>query len=306
MTVPVTTEPPVPTTAPARDDGGTPTPDGPAPETAFVTTGTDLVEIDVATGTVLRVVEEFFNGDGVFRGGLRLTSDRRSAYFNEGYEDSWYGCESSKGSIGRIDLVSGDIDRVATGSWVGLSTDGTRLAYVTSDLCLPDPEQPDLWVLTPADRVVVETVGGVVQYVTASPPDSYDAPTAIDWAGFGGDDLLVLTAAGDLHRIPPDGAPVVQDNPIVGSGLAVLPVGMLGGRLLAIELGDEGSADLQLIDLVTGTVTPLASAESFMSAGISEGGHVAVVAFSDVTVVPGAPVTVVTPPPDDSYFDIDW
>ncbi|HSJ90424.1 MAG TPA: hypothetical protein VK917_00055, partial [Ilumatobacter sp.] len=295
-----TTEPPPPT-----DFGPAPTP----PPLAYASGDVDLVEIDVATGAVTRTVTELFNGDGVFRGNLRLAPDGASIWFSEGYEDGWYGCESSVGSVGRVDVATGAIEIVGAGSGPDPSPDGAFVAYRSSQLCLPDPENPANWVLTPYDRVVVRDLaaGTPQEFVTNPAPTDYGSPSQVTWAGYAGDGgLLVLTADGQLRRIDTAGSTVLQDHPVVVSEVRGDPVGVTESALVTVDVGTEGSADLYAIDLASGGAVLLATSEGFLTAGVAANGAIVVAGFTDVTVEPGAPVTVLTAPDGGTFFDLDW
>lgn len=279
------------------------------PESAFVAADQALLEVDVASGAVDRVLDEFFTGDGVFRGELRLTPDRSTLWYSEGYEDGWYGCDSSVGSFGRVDVASGSSEVVGTGVGPEPSPDDALVAYVTTELCLPDPENPEFWVLTPYDRAVVRdvTTGEEREFVTDPAPDDYSSPSQVEWAGFRPNGrLLVLTTDGQLRLVDVDGSSVLQDHPVLLDDVRGFPVGTTRGALVTVDFGDEGSADLYSIDTATGAATLLASSEGFMTAGVSFDGAIVVTAFADVTVEPGAQVTVLTPPDDATYYDVDW
>lgn len=287
--------------------------DGPAPDapaTAVVADDRRLVEIDIATGEVDRVIDEAFNGDGVFRGELRLSSDRSTVWFSEGYEDGWFGCDSSVGSFGRVDMASGEREVLGAGVGPEPSPDGSLVAYVTSELCLPDPENPEIWVLTPYDRVVVRDLatGDEREFVTDTPPDDYDSPGQIEWAGFRPNGrLLVLTTDGALRLVDLDGSDVLQDHPVISDDVRGFPVGTTpGGGLVTVDFGDEGSADLYSVDVATGDAALLATSEGFVTAGVAPSGAVVASGFTDVEVAPGAPVTVLDAPADTTYYDVDW
>ena len=292
------------TAAPATSTtvpGPAPTP----PAVAYASGEAALVELDAATGEVTRTLAELFNGDGVFRGSLRLAPDGATLWFSEGYEDGWYACETSIGSFGRVDVATGALEILGVGSGVEPSPDGTLVAYLTSDQCLPDPENPDLWVLTPYDRVVVRDVatGTEQEIVTEPAPTEPDAPSRIEWAGFAPDGgLLVRTADGDVRRVDPAGPPVLQDHPVVLSDVRGSPAGTTAGALITVDLGDEGSADLYAVDLDSGGATLLASSEGFVTAGVAASGAIVAAGFGEIEVEPGAPVTVL----DGTYYDIDW
>ena len=313
-TVPVTTAPPTtapPTTAPPTTAPPTTVPPPPAaenPATFFATTDLGLVEVDVASGTIVATVDDFFNGDGLFRGNIRLTPGRETIYFSEGYEDSWYACESSVGAIGSIDVATGTIENLTGGTTAELSPDGSKLIFIDSEVCLPDPEAPELWVLTPYDRAVVRdlTTGTDTVYPSATPPDVYDAPTSVRWADMHADgSLLVQLGSGDVHRIPAGATGVIQDFPVAFTTDA-LPWDVVGDRIIATVYGAEGSSDLVSIDIATGTTTPLASAEVYMAVGVGDEGQLIAVADSPIEVEPGVALTIVDLPPDGYYYDLDW
>jgi hypothetical protein len=297
-----TTEPPATSTTVA---GPAPTP----PAIAYVAADTDLLEIATADSAVTRTVVEFFNGDGVFRGNLRLAPDGATIWFSEGYEDSWYGCDTSVGSFGRVDVASGAVEILGTGWGAEPSPDGAQVAYLDSDLCLPDPEAPEFWVLTPYDRVVIrDLAAGTEQEIVTDPaPADAVAPSQITWVGYTTDgELLVLTADRQLRLVDPAGSGVLQDHPVVLPELRGLPAGTTDGALITADRGDEGSTDVYAIDPSSGGATLLASSEGFVSVGVAPSGAVVVAGFSDVTVEPGAPVTVLTAPEGSTYFDVDW
>lgn len=303
-TVTTTTTAPAPTTS--VPPGSTPVP---APSTAFMVADTDLLEIDVASGEALRTIVEFFSGEGVFRFGMDPTADRTAIWFSEAYEDSWFGCQTSIGSVGRLDPASGAVEIVDVGSGPSLSPNEELVAYLSSGLCLPDPDNPEFWVLTPYDRVVVRRIesGEIREFVTADVPDAYGHPGSVDWAGFSpGGNLLVLTADGVLRNVDVNGSTTIQDHPVVLSEVTGFPVAATADALLTIDFGDEGSSDLYSVDAGSGAPTLLASTEGFMAVAVSEGGHIAAASFDTVTVAPGADVTVLVAPGDAFVDDIAW
>lgn len=298
---PTTTAPPTSTTVP----GPAPTP----PTIAYAVGETDLVEVDVAAGEITRTVAERFTGEGVFRGSLRLTPDGGTLWYSEGYEDGWFGCESSVGSIGRVDLATGEVTKHAAGSGVEIAPDGARIAYLASDLCLPDPENPESWVLTPYDRVVVaDPAAETEQEIVSEPaPDADDAPTAVTWAGFTPNGrLLVLTADRRLRRVDLDGPAVLQEHPVVVEDVRGLPVGTTKGAVITVDVGDEGSTDVYAIDLASGGASLLATSEGFVTVGVAANGAILAAGFARVDVEPGAPVTVLTAPDGVAFFGVEW
>jgi hypothetical protein len=281
-----------------------------APATVVATDATDLIEIDVRTGAIVRTVTTDFNGGGVFRGDLRLSGDRAAIWFSEGYEDGWYGCDSSIGSIGRVDVATGAFEVLGLGTGPEPSLDGRSVAYRSSELCLPDPENPDLWVLTPYDRVVVRLLesGEELEFVTAETPDRWDSPGAVAWGGFdAGGNLLVLLADGRLFGVELDGPGVIQDHPMIVPAVIGAPVGVFGGTLFTVDLGDEGSADVYAIDLASGAADRIVASEAYLAVGLDpETGYVVVNGADEVRVTVDAPVGVLESPDGRLLYDVDW
>lgn len=313
-TIPTTTEP-APTTVPVAPPPTVPPTTAPAvtvptPASAFVVAEPALLEIDVATTEIVATVNELFTGDGVFRGSLRVSPDRSAIYFSEGYEDSWYQCDTSIGMIGRIDVATGEVTMLGSGIGLELSPDGSRTVHLGSETCVPDPEAPDLWVLTPYDRVVVTDVasGSASTYVTATPPTDYGSPTAVDWADLTDDgSLLVLTVAGDVHRIPAGATGAIQDFPVVATlDDTTLPIEVIGDEMMSIVFGFEGSTDVIAVSLADGSRRLLASSETSMAVGVSADGAILATSSTPVTVYPGAQVTVLELGEDEFVLDLDW
>ena len=172
-----------------------------------------------------------------------------------------------------------------------------------------DPELPELWVLTPSDRVVVRRLdtGEEREFVTDTPPDGYDAPSAVLGAGFTpGGGLLVLLGDGRLINVDIDGSGIIQDHPVALPEVLGYPVAATAEALITLLFGDEGSSDVFSIDLASGVPTLLASAGAFIAVGVSADGQIAASSFEPVTVAPGAEVTVVEPAGDPFVYDLDW
>lgn len=304
-TAPPTTAPPTTTTPPTTAPPVT----APTPATAYVTADDALIEVDATTGATVRLLEQYFSGEGVFRGGLRLSPDRSTIWFSEGYEDGWFGCETSIGSFGRIDAATAEIEMLGVGSFVEPSADGALIAYLSSSLCLPDPQQPEFWVLTPYDRVVVRDLatGEEREFVTDTPPDGYTAPSTVDGAWFSpAGNLFVLVGDGRLFDVDIDGSGVIQDHPVALADVSGGPVAATADALLIAEFGDEGGTDLFSVDPGSGEATLIASAGAYMAVGVSADDKIVVASFEPITVTPGAAVTVVELPDDPFVYDIDW
>lgn len=315
-TAPATTEPPATTAPPTTAPPATTAPPttappvtAPGPATAYATADEALIEVDAATGATVRLLEEYFSGEGVFRGGLRLSADRSTIWFSEGYEDGWFGCETSIGSFGRIDASTGESELLGVGSFVEPSADGEMIAYLSSSLCLPDPQQPDFWVLTPYDRVVVRDLatGEEREFVTDTLPDDYTSPGTVEGAWFSpGGTLLVLVGDGRLFEIDLDGSGVIQEHPVVLGDVSGSPVAATADAILTVDFGDEGGTDLFSVDPGTGESTLIASAGAYMAVGVSADDRIVVASFEPITVTPATAVTVIELPGDPFVYDIDW
>lgn len=261
------------------------------------------------TGETVRVIDDFFEGDGVFRAGLRFSPDRSTIWFSEGYEDNWFSCGTSVGSWGRVDAATGEVEVIGAGASPEPSANGEFVAYVTSSLCLPDPENAEFFVLTPADRVVVRqlSTGEEREFVTDTPPDSYDSPGVVEGGWFSpGGSLLVLLGDGRLFNVDLEGPEVIQEHTVALAEVTGFPAAATADDLLSVVFGDEGSTDLVAIDAASGEQRLLASSGAYMAVGVSADDQIIVSALEPVTVTDGAAVTVLEVPGDVFVFDIDW
>ncbi len=128
---PTTTPSPAVTHSPTPQPTPSPSPTTPpapaAPPSAVALTGAgNLVEIDPASGTVLRTVAS----DPNWHGPVALTPDRRFVYLTEqdNHDLSW------KPDLVRVTMADGAVETVATlANQAAVSPDGTRLAYVADD-----------------------------------------------------------------------------------------------------------------------------------------------------------------------------
>ncbi len=116
----------------------------------------ELIEIDLAVGETLGTLTRI-DIEARTLGPLQLNWDGTAVYFSELVEDFWFSCDSAGGAIRRVDLASGVNEVVAQGTEPRISPDGTRLAYLTSSQCLPDPTGGD-FVLSIVDTVVVRDI----------------------------------------------------------------------------------------------------------------------------------------------------
>ncbi|MFV1989410.1 MAG: hypothetical protein ACC652_01560, partial [Acidimicrobiales bacterium] len=111
-----------------------------------------LVLVDVETGETL--YSKRLNDGGMFADNISLSPDATTAYYDVSWEDSWYNCETSVGEVNSLVLDgAGEPTSLVPGAdWTfALTTDFA--AYVTSNRCIPDPEQPDDWVIVFFDTI---------------------------------------------------------------------------------------------------------------------------------------------------------
>lgn len=265
--------------------------------TAVALVGQDLVEIDTATGAVLRTFKEFFSGDGVYRGGFQLSPDRQYLYFSEGWEDSWYSCEASPGSVGRINLATGEILDLWTGTGIALSPDGNFAAYLESSQCLPDPEEPDMWVMTPYDTVVVVDLRIMEPAMMNSQalPTAYDDPNSLRAVAFHPDgDVVVLGQDGVVYKAPMGSANPIQSHPQLLSGITAYSATVAGSSLLTVEwITGADEIELKSHDLTTGAVSLLLTASSWIEVGVDPSGEI--IAATEDQVFPSLSGPVTTP-----------
>ncbi|MDH3261366.1 MAG: hypothetical protein OEM84_10395 [Acidimicrobiia bacterium] len=229
---------------------------------AMLIDGQALVIVDVATGDRLKVIDPYFSGEGMGIGRMALTPDASALFYSVGFEDSWYSCESSVGQVWRLDLVFGTIATVASGNAPAVSPDGRWMAVLNSEQCLPDPENPDFWVLTPFDTVVLYNLatGWPVEtrrWSVASAPTSYEDARMITWVDWRADSqaLLAMNNAGDLFTVALDHEGSLNAGVPVVEGINGYPQALIGDTLYVTrdDTPEEwGGFDLIGVDLATG------------------------------------------------------
>jgi len=233
-----------------------------ADDHALLIDGQALVVVDVATGERLKVFDPYFNGDGMGVGRMALTPDASALYYGVGFEAGWYACDSSRGQVWRLDLAFGTVTIVASGHTPAVSPDGRWMTVLLSEQCLPDPEAPDLWVLTPTDTVVLYnlTTGLPVEagrWSVGLPPTSYEDPHMVVWVDWRADSqgLLMVNNAGNVFEVSLGGRAILDAGPPVVEGVNGYPLALVGDTLYISrdETPDEwGGFDLIAVDLATG------------------------------------------------------
>jgi hypothetical protein len=229
---------------------------------AMMIDGEALVIVDVTTGERLKEFDPDFSGDGMWVGRMSLTPDAQALYYDVGWEDSWYWCDTSQGQVERFSLEFGTISTVGLGFSPAVSSDGQWLAVLIAEQCLPDPEEPDLWVITPTDTVVLYSLASgwpeeKRRWRVESVPASFDDPTMITWVDWRADSraLVVMNNAGNLYQIPLDHQGPLDAGPPVVEAINGFTQALIGNTLYVTrdETPEEwGGFDILAVDLTTG------------------------------------------------------
>ncbi len=253
---PVTTAPSGQTTLTTETESATTVPSVAQVGTVAVLVENYLVLVDVATGETSYSKE--VSGGGQFADNLSLSPDGTTAYYDISWEDFWYSCEASVGEVDSLvmDGTSEPVPLVFGADWTfALTTDFA--AYVTSNRCIPDPEQPDDWVIVYFDTVGLVDIVTLVE--TDLPLDLAENVELVDITFDMERNLLVLTTDGDLFRVGPEQLTVAEAPSVAVSGIAdgydrwkLLGISdVLGGTILAAfsdtrakayAIGEDGSA----------------------------------------------------------------
>jgi hypothetical protein len=272
-----------------------------------------LTVVDIDTGGVAHEVTDFYAGGGIFPGSLELGTDGTGAYFGVGFEDYWYSCDTSAGRIDYVDLTTAERTEVAQGVSPRLSPDGTRLAYVASSNCIPDPDR-DNEVIAFFDTVaVLDLVNGRTQTWGPSPgialsPESSIASLAWDADG---DRLFVAMEEGSLRVVDTGVGAALDATATVGAGRTDVAFGTWvlegvtdTGTLLAVE--EDYAANVARvieIDPATGAVVQRdAWLDGYWTVRLDASGSARL--LSSFATVVGAPAGTLGPDP--AFSGADW
>ncbi|MDJ0959166.1 MAG: hypothetical protein QNJ88_00815 [Acidimicrobiia bacterium] len=179
-----------------------------------------LAVVDVDTGATVHEVTDFYAGGGVFPGALQLGNDGTGVFFGVGFEDFWYSCDASVGRIDYVDLTTAERTEVAAGAGPSLSPDGSRLAYVASSICIPDPDRENEVIAFFDSVAVLDLVTGRTQTWGPSPgtaqtPQSAVASLAWDTDG---NRIFVAMEEGSLRVVDTRVGAALDATTSVGSG----------------------------------------------------------------------------------------
>jgi hypothetical protein len=201
--------------------------------------------VDLATGDVGPVFHRAFL-EATWFSAIELAPTGDAVYLSQGFEDSWYSCESSVPDLVRLPLQPDAApETIGRGVEPRVSPDGSRLAYLTASDCVPDPENPGDWVVTVHDTVVVRdlatgdevrrTVPGLVEAVNGG-------------ADYRGLDLRGLAWLGD-DRLGVSGGDILAAADLTPTGER-LPA-LFGPDAFGRSLGHDPSTDSILVELAT-------------------------------------------------------
>mgnify|MGYP001825219000 CR=1 FL=1 len=236
---------------------------------AILIDGQALVVVDATTGERLKVFDPYFDGDGMFVGRMSLTPDATALYYGVGWEDSWYSCDASQGQVWKMDLEFGIATQIASGYNPTVSPDGRWMAVLFAEQCLPDPEQPDAWVLTPTDTVVLYDLSSgwpteAKRWSLESRPTSYDDPNMLSWVDWRADSqfLVVVNNAGSVFEVRVDYTGPLDALPPLVEWVIGYPQALIGNTLYVTR--DEtpeafGAFNLVAVDLATGSTPEIIS-----------------------------------------------
>lgn len=250
-TAPTTTQPPT-TTAPTTTQ-----PTVEIPERALAFSGSDLVSVDTASGDTEVIQQSMF--EAAYPSRLALSPDGERAYYQLYQEDSWFSCEFVSGEVVMVNVQSGSSTTIGRGL-PALSPNGTRLAYLTSDGCFPDPAQPEFFIAV-FDTLVVTDADGTdqVRFGLEGEVGTPGSPALENLVWADSETILVLAESGTTYRIPVDTSTseVITDHETVDLPphhlLAVVDGVGIGATRQAAALWGP----LETVNMATGAAAPL-------------------------------------------------
>jgi hypothetical protein len=243
---------------------------------------------------------------------MALGADGSQAYYHLVFEDSWFSCESVSGHVMIMDVASGDESELAKGL-PALSPDGSRLAYLTSDDCFPDPAEPQFFISVFDTLVIADAEGNeLARYELEGEVGTPGSEGLVNLVWADDETVLVLDGAGVTYEVPVD-----VDTPDLITAYPTLDIPDL--TLIEVVEGvgigypwDEtaGPGPLSTVDLVTGEsgAIPNVSQGSTYAVGVSTDGALAVAAGTellfDLDLLTGEASSIFDAP--DQILAIDW
>ncbi len=224
-------------------------------------TETGIRQVSVVTGEFVGGGAELDPG-GIFVDRFTVTEDAGAAYYGVGWEDYWYSCEASRGTVARVDLSTGLSDIAYPGYNPQISPDGSLIAMIDSSECVPDPAQEGWW-LTPFDQIQIYQLSQGVAVPVASlqlegPMDLDNRDLEVSnmfWLD--NRTLLVFQWDGTVRRVSID-QPNLDNAPIVDRSETIrFPVTVVGQDVFYAAENTSGPDSTRLYrrNLTTGEVT---------------------------------------------------
>jgi hypothetical protein len=221
-------------------------------------TETGIRQVNALTGEYVGVSGDLDPG-GIFIDRFAVNQEEQVAFFGVGWEDFWYSCEASRGTVSRADLSTGLTDVAYPGYNPQLSPDGSLIAVIDASECVPDPAQ-DGWWLTPFDQVQIYRLSQGIALPVATlqlpgPTEVGDREVSdIYWV----DDqtLLVFQRDGTVRRASID-RPNLEAAPIIDRSETIrFPVTVVGQDVYYTDdnTSSDGSTRLYRRNLMTGAV----------------------------------------------------
>jgi hypothetical protein len=234
-----------------------------------------------------------------------------TTYLGTSVEDSWYSCETAHGAVIAL-TMDGASTPIGPGGLPTVSADGERLAYVRSSECRPDPEAPEMFVVTVPDTVVVRELTTGEERTWTFPGANYEASlqpvvSSVVWHG----DALLALIDGRLVRLDvgDPGIPTVSEAPVVELAAGdEVQLSLLGTRTDGTVLVNviQGTTRIVALDPATGReVAEVATIDSATVANVGQSG-MRWAAIADGTVLVDGSETILEVPPLPPTFVPDF
>lgn len=263
-----------------------------------------LAVVDFATGEPVRIVEDYFYGDGSYPSAPSIRPGGTDVFYTVGYEDFWFSCDASDGTLVGQPLDGSEGAQIADGFSPILSPGGDTLVYLASSECMEDPNESG-WVIAPIDTIVwrdletgaetrrtLELTGDIAEYYEFN---------QLAWGPDG--ELLLMDTLGTLFRLSGEGAPEVVAELGEPRKLLVGWYRPLGAVLVIEQIWEDDTAQTSIfaVDPATGGVSPYRDFDGLGVAALDATGEHLVIAADGVLVADDVEVAI-----DYSIIDLSW